>query len=123
MTGSKKMLVAFNVENSGNVSSDFLIPVFNDSDEIVLIGTCSGKVISYGLVILTGQEVTENDLFAKLIDSGRKIISVDNTLLLLSSFIEEVKNMKIGNVVKVGMDNDGVLTLSLVSSSPSGFNQ
>jgi hypothetical protein len=122
MAESKKVLVAFDPEKPEKSSSDFLVPVRNESGELEFFGTKSGKAIPYGMVILTSRAVTENDLFAKLVDTGRKVPSVEGTLGTLCNFLDAMKTVKIGNVVTVAGTDDGV-SLNVASNTPSGFGK
>jgi hypothetical protein len=123
MAESKKVLVAFDPGKADTSSSDFLVPVKNESGEIEFLGTRSKKSIRYGLVILTSRAVTANDLFAKLVDTGRKVPNVADTLDTLGNFLDAMKTVKIGNVVEVvgGLENS--ITLVVASNTPSGFGK
>ena len=119
---SKKVLVAFDPEKPEKSSSDFLVPIRGESGELEFLGTKSGKAVPYGMVILTSRAVTENDLFAKLVDTGKKVPSVEDTLATLCSFLEAMKTVKIGNVVTVAASDDGV-SFNVASNTPSGFGK
>ena len=119
---SKKLLVTFDPQNPDKSSNDLLVPVYNELGKVELLGTRSGKIIPYGLVILTSRIVTENDLFAKLVETGRRIPDVDGTLALLANFLEVLKGMKIGNVTEIKLDQDRVKML-IAANSPSGFKK
>jgi hypothetical protein len=119
---SKKVVVAFDPEKPEKSSSDFLVPVHNDSGGVEFLGTRSRRTIPYGMVILTSRVLTENDLFAKLVDTGRKVASVDDTLVLLANFLEAMKTVKIGNVVNVELNNNEV-KLTVAANSPFGFGK
>lgn len=119
---SKKVLVAFDPEKPDKQSSDFLVPVPIEGGGVALLGSKSGKVASYGLVVLTGKSVNENDLFAKLVDTGQKVASVDECLARLSTFIEQVKGVRIGNIVEVESAG-GTLKLNVAANTPSGFSK
>lgn len=108
---SKKALVRFDPKKPEKGSSDFLAPIRNESGGIVLASLMNGKVAKYGLVIFTGRTVTSNDVFAKLVDSGKKIISVDETLADLDAYVEQLGSFSIGNVV----------ALEMSESAPRGF--
>lgn len=123
MAESKKVLVAFDPEKPDKSSSDFLVPVKNESGEIEFLGTRSKKAIRYGMVILTSRAVTENDLFAKLVDTGRKVPSVADTLDMLGKFLDAMKTVKIGNVVEVVGGSENSITLVVASNTPSGFGK
>lgn len=123
MAESKKVLVAFDPEKQDKSSSDFLVPVKNESGEIEFLGTRSKKTFRYGMVILTNRAVTENDLFAKLVDTGRKVPNVADTLDTLAKFLDAMKTVKIGNVVELfgGLENS--ISLVVASNTPSGFRK
>lgn len=103
---TKKMLVAFDPANPEKSSSDFLSPVFNNG-EIVFFGTKSKQCLALGMVVFVGVEVTINDLFARLVDSGRIIPCVAETLTLISTYLSQVSVLGIGQVVQITADASG----------------
>lgn len=120
MVESKKVLVAYDPDNSNMRSSDFLVPVQLEVCEMALLGCRSGKLWKYGLVVLTSRAVNQNDLFAKLVDAGQKVQSVDACLSRLESFVEQLNSTKIGNIVKISSFNDN-LKLEVVANTPGAF--
>jgi len=119
MPESKKLLVAFNPERPDVQSSDFLIP-WNLESQPVFHGLKSGKDCPCGIVVFLRRAVSENDLFAKLVDLGAFINSVDNTLATLRSYIDQLKGLKIGKVVRIVPNAATSFGLELVSNTPSG---
>jgi hypothetical protein len=119
---SKKVLVAFDPEKPDKQSSDFLVPIPTEGGGVALLGSKSGKVAAYGLVVMTGKSVNENDLFAKLVDTGQKVPSVDECLARLSAYIEQVKSVRIGNIVELE-SSDGGMKLNVAANTPSGFSK
>lgn len=120
MAESKKVLVAFDPDNPDKQSSDFLVPVQLEDKEMALLGSRSRKLWKYGLVVLTSRAVNKNDLFAKLVDTGQKIPDVDACLARLESFVEQLKTVKIGNIVSIVIDNDAC-RLVVVATTPGAF--
>lgn len=108
---SKKALIRFDPKKPEKQSSDFLAPIRDESGGLSLASLKNGKVSEYGLVIFTGRTVTSNDVFAKLVDSGKKIASVDETLADLEAFVGQLSSFNIGNVLELGTSE----------SAPSGF--
>lgn len=100
---TKKMLVAFDPAKPKKASSDFLVPVL-DNGEFVLFGTKSKRNTALGMVVFVGREVTVNDVFARLVDSGRKIPSVTETLEVISDYLRRVSGLKIGQFVQISGD-------------------
>jgi len=104
---TKKMIVAFDPDNPEKASSDFLVP---ESTSFMSIKT--GKPREYGLVVYTGMELAPNDLLSKLIDFGRKIDDVSRTLSMLDAYLGMIKEMKIGDVVRIAAsENDACFSL------------
>ena len=123
MASTKKLLVAFDPEQPDRRSSEFLIP-FQTAEQVVLYGLKSGEECSNGLVVYLGRGITENDLFAKLVDSGTRIENVDETVDGLRQYIERLQSFKIGNVVRLseGRGQDAA-ELELVAKTPSKFSR
>lgn len=122
MPETRKLLVAFNPERPDSKSSDFLIP-WNLESQPVFHGLKSGRDFTYGMMIFLGRAVSENDLFSKLVDSGALINSVDNTLAILRSYIEQLQGLRIGNVVQIVPHVEKSFALELVSNTPSGVKR
>lgn len=120
MAESKKVLVAFDPDTPDKQSSDFLVPVQLEDNEMALLGSRSGKLWKYGVVVLTSRAVNKNDLFAKLVDSGQKVPDVEACLARLESFVEQLKMVKIGNIVSIATGNVA-WRLNVVANTPSGF--
>ncbi len=121
MAFTKKLLVPFDPAKPSWNPNDWLLPVVVDG-QVMLQSVKAGKTFEYGRVVFIGEPVTENDLFAKLVDTGRKVPSVEETLATLRGFLEAMKTVKIGNVVTVAASADGV-TLNVASNTPSGFGK
>lgn len=122
MAESKKVLVAFDPRFPQQNSSEFLVPLPTTEAGWVLLGSKSGKVRSYGMVVLTGRPVNENDLFAKLIETGQSIPDVQECLENLAAFIEEVKAARIGNIVEL-TTGEGAFKLIIKARTPNGFQR
>lgn len=120
MVESRKVLVAFDPDKPDKQSSDFLVPIYPEGSKMALLGSRSGKLWKYGLVVLTSRAVNKNDLFAKLVDAGQKVPSVDACLSRLEAFVEQMKAVKIGNIVSLATDDDK-WKLTVVANTPSGF--
>ncbi len=122
MVESKKVLVAFDPQFPQQRSSDFLVPLPTTEADFELLGIKSGKIRRYGMVVLTSQLVNENDLFAKLVDAGQPVSDVEQCLEHLARFIEEIKAVRIGNIVELSTAK-GLLKLNIKAKTPNGFSQ
>ena len=96
---TKKSLVQFDPENPTRPSSDFLVPT-REGGSSVLLGSASHRVSRLGLVVYVGRELTAQDLFARLVETGRAIDSVDAALADCASFLDQVSSLRIGQVVQ-----------------------
>ncbi|MFM7163415.1 MAG: hypothetical protein ACKO3P_23945, partial [Planctomycetaceae bacterium] len=92
MSSTKKMLVAFDPAKPDSQATDFVIP-WSRNGQRVFLGLKSGKVAALGMMVFIGRSITENDLFAKLVDSGALIPNVDETLALLRSYLEGLQTL------------------------------
>jgi hypothetical protein len=122
MPPTKNLLVLFDPAQPESQTSDFLIP-WNQDNQQVLIGLKSGKTATFGMVVYIGSSITEYDLFARLVDSGKEITSVDGIMDLLRSYVGALQSLKIGNVARIqspGQVNSTNVELELFANSPSG---
>ena len=122
MSSTMKLLVAFDPTKPDSQTTDFLIPWSRDGQRVFL-GLKSGKEAALGMMVFIGRSITENDLFARLVDSGEVIPNVDETLTLLRSYLEELQLLKVGNVARIhstGQVNGPDVELELVANTPSG---
>jgi hypothetical protein len=97
---TKKLLVAHDESKLIAKKGDFLAVVFDGTNPIFL-GLKSRCAYKSGCMVFLGKEITEKDIFAKLVDTGRKIESVDKTLKTIASYIQQLESFKIGNVVGI----------------------
>ncbi|MBP9825306.1 MAG: hypothetical protein KBF21_13865 [Thermoanaerobaculia bacterium] len=118
---TKKLLVAFDPKKPNQRSSDFLVVVLEDAQP-KLLGVKSKKPMVSGLMVYLGKEVTANDLFARLVDTGRAIESVEQTLRTLESYIQELQGFRIGNLVTVEADATNHFKLVKLADSPPATN-
>lgn len=74
-------------------------------------------------MVYLGRSVTENDLFAKLVESGTQVPDVDDALDSLRRFIDELKGFKIGNIIRAAsvVSSLSGARLELVANTPSGL--
>lgn len=96
--GAKKLLAAYDPSHPDAQPGEFLVPWAEDRS-IGLMGISSGQAYSHGLVVYLGREVSEKDVFAKLVDAGRKFPDLDQALATISRYLYLVQEQKIGSVV------------------------
>ena len=104
---TKKLLVAFDPKKPTKKSSDFLVPLVSEG-RVHLWGTRSKKAQDYGLAIFTGRGVAPPDLFARLVDGGAVIESVDDQMAAIQAYISELKATRVGSVYQVTVAESGV---------------
>jgi hypothetical protein len=116
---TKKLLVAFDPQKPEKRSSDFLTVVL-EQQEPKLMGLKSKKMSACGMMVYLGKEITANDLFAKLVDSGRKVENIQKTLNVLQAYIQMLQDFRIGNILVVQADAaSGFKLLKLADAPPS----
>jgi hypothetical protein len=104
--GTKKLLVAYDESKPSAANSDFLAVVF-DGMTPMFFGLKSHLLFKSGVMVFIGKEIAVQDIFAKLVESGRKIQNVNETLKNLDAYVQQLAGFKIGNVVSIALKNDG----------------
>jgi hypothetical protein len=67
----------------------------------VFFGLRSCRNYKSGRVVFVGKEIGAKEIFAKLVDSGHKIESVDQALKTSEAYVQQIGSFKIGNIVTV----------------------
>lgn len=118
---TKKLLVAFASSKASPRSGDFLAPI-NDSTGLFLFGLRSKKNSEQGMMVYLGKEITVNDIAAKLVDSGRKIENVAQTIGALEAYIQMLQEYRIGNILAIEPCADAPcgFRLKKIADSPPG---
>jgi hypothetical protein len=76
------------------------VPVLEDGSPR-FVGVKSCKPTDLGMMVYVGRDVTMNDLFAKLVDTGRKIEDVDGTVKRIEAYLRMLQDQKIGDILAV----------------------
>jgi hypothetical protein len=117
---TKTLLVTFNPSNPDAGAGDFVVPVLEDG-RVFFVGMRSKKPSELGRMVYVGKDVTVNDLFAKLVDSGRKVPSVEQTLKMLTAYVVMLQEHKVGNILSVEANAASVgFGLTKVANTPAG---
>ncbi len=122
MAQTKKFAVAFDENRPESPSSDFLVPM-NSSGKLEFFGITSRRTTTLGLIVYIGKEISESDIIARMSALGRDLQSMENCALELASYIEKLKTVRIGNIVRLTGVDAGTLSLEVVSKSPSEFQR
>jgi hypothetical protein len=104
---TKKLLVAYNEAKPTSGQGDFLAVVFTDTKPM-FFGLKSRRYYENGRMVFLGKGINEKDVFVRLVDTGRKIENVDETLKKLGNYIQQLGGFKIGNIITVAPKNDEV---------------
>ncbi|MEK7674629.1 MAG: hypothetical protein AAB676_02180 [Verrucomicrobiota bacterium] len=105
---TKKLLVAFDPSKPRIGSGDFLVPVW-ENDTPFFLGTKSKKLYQFGRVVFIGKEINENDLFARLVETGKRIQSVEKTLKDISDYLAAIPVHRIGDILQIDRQNDRLI--------------
>ncbi len=95
---TKKLPMSVSYGDSKAKSNEFVIPAM-DAGFSGFRGLKSGRLYVYGALSYLGKEITVNDVFAKLVDSGQKIGNVEGTLKMLDVYLQALQGYRIGNVL------------------------
>jgi hypothetical protein len=99
-TETKKLLVAYDPSQPHPASGNFVVPI-SDSTGLFFLGLKSEKRYEQGQMVYIGRAIMANDVFAKLVDSGRKIESVEATMRALEAYLRMLQDYRIGNILRI----------------------
>ena len=118
---TKKLLVAYDPKKPRGQSGDFLVPIL-DTGGLCLWGTRSKQRVDQGRLVYLGEEITLNDVVARLVDSGHKIESVERTLRQVEAYLRMLQDYRIGNILVVeaaSSEDCGFRLRKLADAAPS----
>jgi PDZ domain-containing secreted protein len=105
------MLVPYSMAKGKPTGKSFIVPI-NDGKQNQFVTLNNGVKVDFATVVYIGRTVSVEDVFKKIVDAGFVVLpSTDEMVDLLSSYIDLVSKLKIGDVVKVGFDEVGQLLL------------
>jgi hypothetical protein len=104
---TKKILAPFDLEKSDKKITGYLYPNFDVEQINSFLEISKSKEWKTGMVVFTGKEITKNDLFAKIVDSGKKVKSVNDLLKNLESYLNQIRSFKIGDIIGIKPIEDG----------------
>ncbi len=100
MTKTKRILVGYDPAKPDKNSGDFLAVVFECSQPCFL-GLRSLRLWQSGRMVYIGRDITEKDVFVKLIETGRCVDDVDHALRTLEAYLTLLQSYRIGNVLTI----------------------
>jgi len=103
---TKKFPVSISFRDFKAKSEEFLIP-HTGKGRNGFRGLNSGRVAPYGLITFVGKEISANDVFARLVDSGQVIDDVDGILATIDRYLKECQQFKIGNIISIVYSDNG----------------
>lgn len=102
---TKKLLVPYSTEKASSVGKSFVAPV-HTGDRGLFVSLASLKSIDFAAVVYVGRDVTPEDLFAKIVNAGLKILpTVDVQMGMIKEYFDHLSQLKVGDVVRVGFDS------------------
>ncbi|WP_299150239.1 hypothetical protein [uncultured Tateyamaria sp.] len=104
---TKKMLVPYSMAQGKAVGKSFVVPI-NDGVQNRFVAVNNGSKVDFATVVFVGKTIFVEDIFKKIVDAGFTVLpSTDDMVNSLSSYIDLVSNMKVGDVVKVSFNEAG----------------
>ncbi|MBP6002378.1 MAG: hypothetical protein KA746_02980 [Pyrinomonadaceae bacterium] len=110
---SKKMLTPYDPLEPEKAINGFLYPNIDviGMDSFLEIDT--GQKWEVGLVVFVGKELSKNDVFAKIVDSGKKVDYVKELLDIIEDYLRQVSAFKIGDIVGIRSSKRGFELIKL----------
>ncbi len=120
---TKKVLAPFDLNNPRKKIKGFLCPNIDEEGVNSFLEIDTNKEWNIGRVAFIGMEISKNDVFARIVDSGKKIKSVDGLLNTIEDYIEQISNFKIGDVVGIKSLENGNFELIKLQKPPRRVNR
>ena len=103
---TKKILVPYDLNNPKRDYNGYLYPNINSLEINSFVEVEKNKEWKVGRVVYVGKTITKNDVFAKIVDSGNRIESVNSLLQLLDEYLNQISLFKIGDIVGIRYTNN-----------------
>lgn len=116
MKKTKKFPVSIGFGDYKTKANEFLVP--NPFNEVSLIGIKTGKQYLYGAISYIGLEISPEDIIDKMKQNGLSINDEEKYSSILSQYIDEIKKLKISNVIEIVSNEDGNVVLRKVANRP-----
>ena len=81
---------------SPEAGGEFLLPCLRDN-QWQLVGHKSGQSYRLGVVVFVGKDIVESDVFARVVDAGHQIPSVENLLRVIGDLLAFISAAKVGH--------------------------
>lgn len=104
---TKKLISPIDLEQPNKIIKGFLYPNFDSEKINSFIELSKEKEWKTGIIVFTGKDINKSELFAKIVDSGKKIKSVNDLLHKLENYLTQIKSFKIGDIVGIKETNNG----------------
>jgi hypothetical protein len=119
-TTVKKLLVSFDPSKPDWRGGGFVVPTI-DGERFFFLDLQCRRQSEFALMVFVGREISANDLFARLVETGLQIESVHETFGILSQFVDSLRSFRIGNVVSIepAPKDAGGFRLVKVAETPS----
>ena len=110
---TRKTLVPFDINNPEKNIAGFLYPNIEIEPISSFRDIKSGREWSAGIVVFVGREISKDDIFASIVDSGTKIRSVPTLLSCLDEYVHQTAQFKIVDVIGIKSSADGFQLVKL----------
>jgi len=112
---TKKQFIVYNPKEPAKMTGEFISPFQLSNSSWGFIGLKSSKVHEFGFAVYVGKEISENDLFAKIVDNKQKVLNVESLLSGLKKYLEQVAKCRLGDVYKLSTEQ-GIIGPLLVKT-------
>ncbi|MEQ8847428.1 hypothetical protein [Botrimarina sp.] len=121
---AKKLLTSFDPSNPKGRGGGFVVPIV-ENERVRFFDLQSNRFSEFAMMVFVGRPITANDLFAKLVDTGRHIPNVEEAMRMLSRYVICLSNHKVGNVVSIepGDRNNDAFQLVKLADTPSAASR
>ncbi len=114
---TRKLLAPYDLQNPSKKINSFLYPDIDSNQNNFFTDIKSQKKWEAGIVVFIQSDISKNDFFAKIVDSGKAIESVNVLLESLDNYFEQISSFKVGDVIGLQSLENGFELIKLKKPS------
>jgi hypothetical protein len=115
-TSTKKLLVGYDPARSHPLSSNFLVPM-RENTGVFFVGLKDRNFYDQGQMVYIGKAIAVDDMFTKLVAFGHTFDGANEVLERLQEYFRYLQDYRIGNILRIepAVDNKGGFRLVKVA--------
>jgi hypothetical protein len=110
---TKKILAPIDLGDPNKILSGYLYPNIDLENITSFLDITKNKEWEVGMVVFLGKSINKNDLFSKIIDTGKHVPSVSRLIDSIENYFQQLSKFKIGDFVGIKPTEEGFELIKL----------